>query len=137
MNVKKNLHENDTIQEKGIKKPRAESADNNEDVYVSKIQNFKKKLSALVVIIFIVSMGLSVLFGTFDVVPAGSVRIAAEPSGDVKGPISAGWHFGWCNPFAKRYDFPTTVQSVHFAAMHCDTLDGHVNLDLTIKYQIP
>lgn len=104
--------------------------------YSRKVRGFGRKTKAVVLILGLALFGTGVLLGTFDVVRAGTVRIAVEPSGRVVGPVEPGWHFGWCNPFSQKYEFRTTVQTIALQNMHADTLDGHVNIDLTVTYRL-
>ena len=105
-----------------------------DDKYVANVQDFAKKAKATMLIIVIATFGITFATGTFDIVEAGTVRIAVNPDGTIDGPAEAGWHFAWCSPFAKRYDYTVTVQTVSIQTMHADTLDGHVNIDLTVSY---
>ncbi len=68
-------------------------AQNNEK-YEKKVQNFKKLTEVSVLIIVISIFGITLVSGTFDIVPSGAVRIAVDPSGETVGPIDSGWHSG-------------------------------------------
>lgn len=96
-----------------------------------------KRTKVLLLCVIVGSFGTSVMLGSFDIVEAGQVVIAVEPSGRVVGPVDAGWHFAWCNPFSEKFNFTVTVQTVTITGMYADTLDGNVNLDITVNYILP
>ncbi len=105
-----------------------------ERIYSRKVRSFGKKTKAITLVLMISTVGLSFFFATFDIVDSGKVRIAVQPDGTIVGPVDAGWHIMWCHPFSKKYDFQITAQSVILTGLHADTLDGHVNIDLTVSY---
>jgi regulator of protease activity HflC (stomatin/prohibitin superfamily) len=111
-----------------------EKKSSNDEKYLKKINNFGKATKGTVLIVILLTFGLSVSMGSFDIVDSGKVRIAVEPSGNIVGPVEAGWHFGWCSPFSSKYDFQITVQTYKVVNLHADTLDGHVNIDLSVSY---
>ncbi|MBD3354069.1 MAG: hypothetical protein GF364_21485 [Candidatus Lokiarchaeota archaeon] len=105
------------------------------DRYAKKIQSFDKKVKGTVVLMILATFSLTFLFGTFDIVESGTVKLAVEPSGEIKlaGP---GWHMFWCSPLSTKYDFVVNVQTITISNMHADTQDGHVNIDLSVNYQL-
>ncbi|MBN2153181.1 MAG: hypothetical protein JW839_17135 [Candidatus Lokiarchaeota archaeon] len=104
------------------------------DKYTRKIKSFGKNTKVLIFLIILGTFGTTLMAGSFDVVESGHVKIAVEPSGNIVGPVSGGWHFFWCNPFSAKYDFVVRTQSIQYTSLHADTLDGHVNIDLTVSY---
>jgi regulator of protease activity HflC (stomatin/prohibitin superfamily) len=106
------------------------------DKYTKKVRDFSKTMKVTLLSLIIVTFGITVVAGTFDVVESGHAKIAVEPNGEIKGPITGGWHLFWCNPFSTKYDFIIRAQSVQYSNLHADTLDGHVNIDITVSYKL-
>jgi len=106
----------------------------NKDGYQKKIRQFGKITKVSVLIILIGTFSITLMAGTIDVVESGHAKIAVQPDGSIVGPITAGWHFFWCNPFSTKYDFVVRAQYMTYTSMHADTLDGHVNIDITVSY---
>ncbi|MHA1730778.1 MAG: SPFH domain-containing protein [Promethearchaeota archaeon] len=102
--------------------------------YARKIDKFGRNAKAIAILMMIGTIGATFLFASFDIVESGHVKIAVQPDGTMVGPIEAGWHMFWCSPFAKKYDFQITAQTITLTGLHADTLDGHVNIDLTASY---
>lgn len=105
------------------------------DIYEKKITEFTVKVKATIVVMIIAIASITVMLGSFDVVEAGNTRLAVEPSGEIK-TVGTGWHLFWCHPFSTKYDFVTKVQTLHITNMHADCQDGHVNIDLSVNYQL-
>ena len=118
------------------RKPEEELKQNENEKYARKVKSFGRKVKITVAVLIIATISGSLLMGTFDVVESGHVKIAVEPSGNIVGPIDPGWHVGWCNPFSQKYDFIIIVQTINITGMHADTVDGHVNIDLTVNFQL-
>jgi len=109
----------------------------NNERYTKKVNDFVKKTKVTVLLMIICTFGLTLMMGSFDIVESGHAKIAVQPDGTMVGPISGGWHIFWCNPFSTKYDFVTMAQAYQYTELHADTLDGHVNIDITASIILP
>ena len=108
----------------------------NNERYTKKVKNFGRKTKATVLIMVVATFGLTMMMGSFDIVESGHAKIAVQPDGTIVGPVTAGWHTFWCNPFSMKYDFVVKAQAYQFTELHADTLDGHVNIDITASVML-